>query len=347
MMKVNSRYMSAAMSDELHRRLSNFVEWIATESEHEDDLRERAKRIRDSIGAKAKDDDLVIRSTPASGSFVTRTGLRRHMRGVSEVEGQDVDVPFVVSPKTKDEERLETLLPRFEKYARESYPDTERETTKSSVRLKFADKVNYDLVPMFATKDAERQIIARSDGERRETSVQRHVEFVKARTEKSKATSGRVAFNDMVRLLKWWRCFREAEARTIKDMPSFLVNLVAAHAFDQRGVRGTYGETIADWFGFLARVVRKRVSVCFEDFVHAPSAASCEKWAVYDPVNADNNVVDKWSGVMCDELADWIEDSRDALYEAIEAFNDERENEGVECLVRVFGAPIRHHSEVD
>ncbi len=68
---------------------------------------------------------------------------------------------------------------------------------------------------------------------------------------------------------------------------------------------------------------------------------------MYDPVNADNNVVDKWSGVMCDELADWIEDSRDALYEAIEAFNDERENEGVECLVRVFGAPIRHHSEVD
>jgi hypothetical protein len=335
------------MSDELHRRLSNFVEWIAPESDREDQLRQRRKSICDSIGAKAQDDALVVRSTPASGSFATRTGLRRHMRGKSEVEGQDVDVPFVVSPKTKDEERLETLLPRFEKYARESYPDTERETTKSSVRLKFPDQVNYDLVPMFATKDAERQTIVRSDGERRETSVQKHADFVNARTHKSKAAPGRVAFNDMVRLLKWWRCFREAEARTIKDMPSFLVNLLAAHAFDHRGVRPAYGETIADWFGFLARVVRKRENVFFEDFTPAPGAGPGEKWAVYDPVNADNNVVDKWSGVMCDELADWLEDSRDAMYEAIAAFDDERESDGIECLVRTFGAPIRHHSDAE
>jgi hypothetical protein len=335
------------MSDALYRRLSNFVAWIATDSEREDDLRDRANGIRDSIGAKAKDDSLVVRATPTSGSFATRTGLRRHMRGDSEVEGQDVDVPFVIAPKAKDEERLEALLPRFDKYAREAYPDTKRETTNSSVKLKFADKVNYDLVPMLATKDPERQIIVRSDGERRETSVQKHVEFVRARTRKSNATPGCVAFNDIVRLLKWWRCFREGEARTIKEVPSFLINLLAAHAFDQRGVRTTYGVTIADWFGFLARIVRKHEKIAFNDFTAAPSAASSETWAVYDPINPDNNVVDRWSGVMCDELADWLEESRDAMYEAISAFDDERENDGLECLVRVFGAPIRHHSEAD
>jgi hypothetical protein len=269
------------------------------------------------------------------------------MRGDSEVEGQDVDVPFVIAPKTKDEERLEALLPRFDKYARGAYPDTKRETTKSSVSLKFVDKVNYDLVPMLATKDPERQIIVRSDGERRETSVQKHVEFVRARTRKSKARPGHVAFNDMVRLLKWWRCFREAEARTIKEVPSFLINLLAAHAFDRRSVRATYGETIADWFGFLARIVRKRGKITFDDFAAAVSAAPGQNWEVYDPINPDNNVVDKWSGVMCDELADCLEESRDAMYEAISAFDDERENDGVECLVRVFGVPIRHHSEAE
>ncbi len=335
------------MSDALHYRLSNFVAWIVTDTERDDDLRDRANRIRDSIGAKAKDDCLVVRATPTSGSFATRTGLRRHMRGDSEVEGQDVDVPFVIAPKTKDEERLEALLPRFDKYARGAYPDTKRETTKSSVSLKFADKVNYDLVPMLATKDPERQIIVRSDGERRETSVQKHVEFVRARTRKSKALPGHVTFNDMVRLLKWWRCFREAEARTIKEVPSFLINLLAAHAFDQRSVRATYGETIADWFGFLARIVRKRGKITFDDFAAAVSAAPGQNWEVYDPINPDNNVVDKWSGVMCDELADWLEESRDAMYEAISAFDDERENDGDECLVRVFGVPIRHHSEAE
>jgi hypothetical protein len=333
------------MSDVLHRRLSDFVVWIATDSERENDLRDRASNIRESIRAKASQDSLVVRATPTSGSFATRTGLRRHMRGDSEVEGQDVDVPFVIAPATKDEERVEALLPRFDKYARESYPDTERETTKSSIKLKFADKVNYDLVPMFATKDPERQIIVRSDGERRETSVQKHVEFVRGRTRKSNSTPGPVAFNDVVRLLKWWRCFLEAEARTIGEVPSFLITLLAAHAFDQRGVRATYGETMADWFGFLARIVRRRGKISFEDFVSASPATAGQQWTVYDPINPDNNVVDKWKGVMIEELADWLEDSRDAMYEAIAAFDDERENDGVELLVRVFGAPIRHHSE--
>lgn len=340
-----SRRAESPQRGTLHGRLAAFVGWIATESEREDELRERATNLRNSISAKAKDDGLVIRSTPTSGSFATRTGLRRHMRGHSEVEGQDVDVPFVVAPKTRDEERLEFLLPRFEKFAREAYPDTERETTKSSVKLKFADKVNFDLVPLFATKDTERQLLVRSDGERRETSVQKHVEFVRARTQKSEREPGRVKFNEMVRLFKWWRYFHQTDARLLTEIPSFLVNLLAAYAFDQRGVKTTYGETIADWMGVLARGVRKRTPISFTDFGATPPVAEDVIWAVHDPVNSDNNLVDKWSGVMCDELADWLEESRDAMYEAIAAFDDDRENDGMDCLVRVFGNPIRHHSE--
>jgi hypothetical protein len=336
---------SSPAGGDLHRRLGTFVEWVATETAREDDLRARAKNIREAIGAKAKADDLTIPSTPTSGSFATRTGLRRHMRGESDVEGQDVDLPFVVSPKKKQEEQLDALLPRFEQYARDAYPDTARETTKSSVKLMFTDKVNFDLVPLFATTDPERQLLVRSDGERRETSVQKHVDFVKTRTAKSNDHPGRVKFNELVRLLKWWRCFRLEGARALTDVPSFLVNLLAAYAFDQRGVQATYGETVADWFGFLARVARKRTRIFFTDFAPAPAASEGRAWSIHDPVNKDNNVVDKWSGLMCDEFADWLEESRDAMYEVIAAFEDERETDGMNGLVRVFGNPIRHHSE--
>lgn len=325
----------------LHARLSNFVDWIAPDPDGRDEVKTRAKNIRSAIRGQAEADGLTIRSTPNSGSFATRSGLRRHMRGHSEVEGQDVDLPFVVSPKNKEEEQLSVLLPRFERYAQASYPDTERETTKSSVKLKFSDKVHFDLVPMFGTSDPERQILVRTDGERRETSVQQHVDFTKSRTEKSNAVAGRVKFNEMQRLLKWWRCFREDDARVLTSVPSFLINLLAAHAFDTRGVQTTYGETIADWFGFLARVVRQRAAVSFA----ATKPVGTATWFVQDPVNATNNVVDKWSGLMCDELADWLEEGRDAMYEAIAAFNDGRENDGLECLVRVFGTPVRHHSD--
>ncbi len=330
----------------LHQRLSIFVDWIATQSNREDEIRKQVSNVRDAIIAKAAEDDLVVRSTPNSGSFATRTGLRRHLRGLSEVEGQDVDVPFVISPKTKEDERLEALLPRFEKYARLAYPDTDRDPSKSSVKLKFASNLHYDLVPLLATKDPERQILVRSDGERRETSLQKHADFIKSRTEKSNAVAGRVKFNELVRLFKWWRCFRESQEGTaLTSVPSFLVNLLCAHALDARGVRETYGDTVADWFGFLAHAVRKRDPIYFTDYVAAPAVATAAVWAVYDPVNTDNNVVSNWSGIMCDELAGWLEEGRDAMLDAITALQDDREGDGIESLVQVFGTPIRHHSE--
>jgi len=335
---------SSLARGDLHRRLSTFVEWVATEAAREDDLRARARNIREAVGGKASADNLTIRSTPSSGSFATRTGLRRHMRGESEVEGQDVDLPFVVSPKTQEEEQLAVLLPRFEKYAREAYPDTAQETTKSSVKLKFSDKVNFDLVPLFATPDPERQLLVRSDGERRETSVQKHVDFVKTRTVESNDQAGRVKFNEMVRLLKWWRCFRQASARSLTEVPSFLVNLLAAYAFDHRGVQETYGETLADWLGFLARAARKRTQIFFTDFAPAPTPSVGATWFVHDPVNAANNVVEKWTGLMCDEFADWMEESRDTMYDVLAAFDDDRDGDGMDGLVLIFGTPFRHHS---
>lgn len=325
----------------LHARLSNFVDWIAPNPTTRDEIKTRADNVRRAIRAKAEADKLTIQSTPLSGSFATKTGLRRHMRGASEVEGQDVDLPFVVSPKTKDEEQLSVLLPRFERYAAQAYPDTERETTKSSVRLKFADKVNFDIVPMFSTVDPEYQILVRQDGERRETSVRQHVAFIRSRNDKSNVIPGRVKFNEMVRLLKWWRCFRQDGARTITEIPSFLMNLLAAHAFDTQQLGDKYGESVADWFGFSARVVRNRSSIVF----HPSGSIGSSTWMVQDPVNANNNAADKWSGVMCDELADWLEESRDQMYEAIVSFTDRRETDGMNALARVFGSPILHHSE--
>ncbi len=336
---------SATRSNTLDKRIATFVAWIATEGDREDDIRNRASNVRTAIREQADADGLIVRSTPWAGSFATRTGLRRHMRGDSEVEGQDVDLPFVVSPETDEQQRLTALLPRFERYARNAYPDTARETTKSSVRLLFADKVNFDLVPLLATADPERQILVRADGERRETSVQRHVDFVKSRTDASNRVAGPVRFNELVRLMKWWRCTQQASGGVLTDVPSFLINLLAAHAFDHRGVRATYAATIADWFGFLSRQVRSRTLICFDDYKVAAKVDDNATWTVLDPVNNVNNITAKWRGVMCDELVEWLEAGRDAMHDAITAFGDGRDIEGVEFLVNVFGNSFRNHSE--
>ncbi len=328
----------------LHRRLSTFVDWIATESSTEEVIRRQADEIRGRIKGKAKDDGLTVRSTPNAGSFAKRTGLRRHLQGDSDVEGQDVDLPFVISPKTKDDEEVERLLDRFEGYARESYPNTQRERTKSSVKLKFVGtKLAYDLVPMLATDTEDEQLLLRDGGERRRTSVQKNIEFIVSRTRSSNVLPGRVKFNECVRLMKWWREFRVASADTLHDVPSFVVELLAAKAYDTQSVAETYAETLARWFAFLADLVSRRAAVVFTDFVPAP-ATTTGNWAVLDPVNPENNAVSSFTGLQIDELTGWFADGRDAWGRALGADLRQEDAASLAALIELFGTPMRHHN---
>jgi hypothetical protein len=328
----------------LHRRLSAFVEWIATEPATEDAIRRQAEEVRSRIKGKAVDDALTVRSTPNGGSFAKRTGLRRHLHGDAEVDGQDVDLPFVVSPKTKDDENVDRLLDRFDGYAKASYPDTPRSRSKCSVKLDFvASKLSFDLVPMLATNVDDEQLLLREGGERRRTSVQKNIEFVVSRTRSSNEITGRVKFNECIRLMKWWREFRVANAQTLTELPSFVVELLAAKAYDTQSVKETYAETLARWFAFLADVVAKRTPVIFTDFARPP-ATTVGAWSVLDPVNPENNAASKWTGYQIDELADWFATGRDSWGRALGADLRGNDAASLAALVEIFGTPILHHA---
>src|SRR6516165_4589268 len=116
-----------------HRRLAAFVDWIKAERDTREAIHKQAADIRRIITGQATADGLVVTATPEAGSFAKHTGLRRHMRGNSEIEGQDVDLPFVVKPTAKDGDRIGELLRRFDTYAGNSYPNTPSEVTASSV----------------------------------------------------------------------------------------------------------------------------------------------------------------------------------------------------------------------
>jgi Second Messenger Oligonucleotide or Dinucleotide Synthetase domain len=329
-----------------HRWLTSFVDWIRPDSATEETIRTQADEIRRRIVGKARSDGLVVRSTPWSGSFAKRTGLRRHMRGDHEVEGQDVDLPFVVSPETADGETIDSLLDRFERYARESYPDTSRNPTKSSIRLDFKrTKLSYDLVPMLAVDgNDEAQTLLRSDGARRRTSVQKHIQFVRTRTAKSNDQEGRVKFNEGVRLVKWWREMRQSGSSALSEVPTIVIDLLCAMAFDQLGVYMTYTETLSRWFGHIAHVVRQRKRVDFSDFSDPTGQANSGFWTVLDPVNTENNVVPTaWKNLQLQELAGWFEEARDGMARVIAADTAGDEPEAREELVALFGNAIKDH----
>jgi hypothetical protein len=329
---------------DLHAWISFFVDWLAPEAGHEDAIREQADEVRTRIRRQADADGLTVRSTPNSGSFAKRTGLRRHQRGDTIVEGQDVDLPFVVSPTTDEDEKLDSLLDRFDRYAAGSYPKTKRDRTKSSVVLDFVGTgLRYDLVPMLAVKGTDKeQILIRRDGERRRTSVQQHIEFVRSRTTRSQDQPGRVKFNECVRLMKWWRCIREGASNSGLEVQSFLIDLLAATAFDRCGVEPTYAATLAKWFSYLAHVVRTRTSVVFTDFAKpAPPAGTL--WAVIDPVAAGNNIVSNWAGYEIEELAEWFEEARDSWARILRMSAQGQNSACLTELEALFGSAFRAH----
>ncbi|WP_224371730.1 CBASS oligonucleotide cyclase [Hyalangium versicolor] len=331
----------------LHRRMSAFVDWIRTDEAKVETIRKQSAEIRSRIRGQADKEGLTVRSTPNSGSFEKKTGLRRHLQGESEVEGQDIDLPFVISPHDEDGKKIDELLNRFARYAAISYPETSRTETRSSIQLDFVGtKLRYDLVPMLAVPgDNESQILLRKNGEERRTSVQKHIDFVTRRTGESNNLPGRVKFNECVRLVKWWREFRQVNARVLKDVPSIVLDLMCAHAYDHLRVRETYAETLAQWFSYLAAAVQKRQRVAFNDFGPFPAVNSAAVWEVLDPVNPNNNIVSPWNNFQVEEFGEWLEESCDILHRAIAADLRGDDVASMVSLVELFGNPFKHHCE--
>ena len=327
----------------IHVRMKNFVKWIAPEKETRDTIKKQSDEIRGRIKGKAEEDGLTIMSMPYSGSFAKKTGLRRHYRGESEIEGQDVDIPFVV--KKDKETEFEPLIKRFEKYCKASYPDTKRTPTKSSVKMEFVGtKLSYDIVPMFGTNDPEKQILIRENGDIITTSIQKHIDFIKSRTKESDDKDGIVKFNDCIRLLKWWREYKlQKSSGSIDDVPSFLIDLLAAKAYGKCGVDTTYPQTLANWFSYLSFVVKSRETIWFNDFYKTPKPDTTKAWNVLDPVMPDNNVVKNWQGYQIDELAAWLQEAAELMNKAMGANDDSDDVRSLENLKLIFGKIFESH----
>lgn len=336
------------MTNTLDTRISNFIKWIRPDPDTMEDARKQRDEVRDRIRGRAEDDGLTVRSTPSSGSFAKGTGLRRHMRGGAEHEGQDIDCPFVVSRKDEDGDALTGLLGRFERYAKQSYPKTPRERTKSSVKLSFVEsRRNFDLVPMLAVDgNDEEQILLRGNGERRRTSIQRHTTFICNRTKLSREVRGPVGFNDCVRLAKWWREYQVTQSKILTAVPTFLIDLLCAKAFDEMSVQASYAATLQTWFDKIDAYARERCVVGFDDYAIAQPEKIDAAWKVIDPVNGRNNAVPtSWGGIDIDELRDWARSARDKIQQAIAYDLRGREAAAVAMMAEVFGPSFENHSE--
>ena len=116
----------------LHKRITTFVDWTKPEPAKREEIKDRSNKAREKIKSKAQSEEygLVIVSTPNAGSFTTKTGLRRHFRGDAEVEGLDVDLPFVIQDN-KDDLQTPCWLCIINKVALDSLHDPDGKFTSN------------------------------------------------------------------------------------------------------------------------------------------------------------------------------------------------------------------------
>lgn len=334
----------------IHGLVKKFVKWIAPESDTRDKIYKQADEIREKIKKRAEDDGLIVKSMPFSGSFERHTGLRRYMRGHAAVEGQDIDISFILDPKDKDGNTLGCVVDRFERYAKDAYPDSDVSSTKSSATINFtSSKLRYDLVPLFETSKKDIQILKRTNGEERPTSVVKHIDFTKKRTKASEQIDGVVKYNECIRLIKWWKYEQQEHSNIFgnesgdEKIPSFLLDLLCAAAYDSRSVDQTYAATLAMWFGFLANVVRNRKDVVFSSLEGSNHSGAL--WKVIDPIDNTNNIVSTWNNAKINELARLFENARDEINRAIRYDEEGDDNSCMRSLVKLFGNSFENNTK--
>lgn len=335
----------------IHKRLKCFVAYIAPDPNKRDEVKRQAEEVRNCIERHAKSDGYVILSSPNSGSFATSTGLRRSLQGTDEVEGQDIDIAFILKDEDKDGNPIGCLVHVFEDYLKKCWPKSpDIGSTKSSATIAFtSSKLRYDAVPLIKTKRKNIQKLIRTNSEERQSSVEKHKEFIKKRNKSSNEIEGVVKFNQCVRLIKWWKYQRQAESSIFgneerdEKVPSFLINLLCAKAYDELGVEATHADTLKTWFSFLAHVVRNKLRIDFDDFISNHKITNPSNWTVIDPMDDTNNITKNWSEHKIDELATWFEKGRDKIMEAIRRDEEDDDSGSLNCLVELFGNSIKNH----
>lgn len=343
--------MNISTQSNIHRRFKCFVKFIAPEDDKRDAIARQADEIRDCIEAKAKEDGYTVIASRYSGSFSKASGLRRHLQGNDEVEGQDIDIGFILKDEDSNGNPLGCMIHKFEQYLRsnKAWEKSDIGHTKSSATISFKGSKNqFDAVPLIETGRKNIQKLIRTDGLERQSSVKQQTEFFQARTASSHKIDGVVRFNECVRLVKWWRYQRQSDSGVFGNgnndpkVPSFLLDLLCAAAYDSESVCETYAETLARWFGFLAHTVRNCHEIIFSDFIKRHQSRAWARWKVIDPMDDTNNVVKNWPDYKIDELAEWFEKGRDEMMRAIRYDGDGDDVASLKSLVALFGNSIKN-----
>ena len=225
--------------------------------------------------------DIKISKIKKAGSYAKHTMLRK-----TSVDSIDVDVVMFVKREDTDFPDLESLISIISDLLLEQYPTKpvkdfaiQQKATTVSFR---GTGLNVDIVPVIEDpyRDEFGWQYDKKDGSFFETCPTGQVEFIQERVKLDKH------FRKLIRLAKKWRNHIE-----LKELKSYLIELIMAHILDKHGAIGTIEERFQKFLLFIVQSELKEV-ISFSHIVDK-SQFSNDSVVILDPFCDKNNVANR------------------------------------------------------
>lgn len=298
-----------------------------------DDLtgyRAQANRLREKLEKHiAENPDYGLIKMRSAGSVAKGTALKTI---------NDMDLALYVK-KSEAPFAESDLLRWTAERLREAYPNHPADKIcpgHHAVTISFSGSgLDVDVVPVLYEGETDDigYLIVPWSGQRVKTSVTQHLQFIRTRKD-----AAPFDFAQVVRLAKWWVRRR----RKLDDdfrFKSFMVELICAHLADLGTDFSDYPSALEQFFAYIVKTeLTERIA--FDDFydaseLPAPTAAEIE---IFDPVNAENNVAERYTRVQRLAIVSAADEALSAISEASFATTKGR---AVDCWQSILGPSFR------
>lgn len=272
--------------------------------------RAQVRNLRKQLEKKISEDpDYGLVKMLHSGSVRKGTALKTT---------SDMDVAVYVKSSAAPTGTDRELIAWMEARLKEAFPsldDDQFEPQDHCVTLTFGGSgLAVDAVPVIYEGEPDNvgYLINKNTGDRMLTSVTRHIEFIQSRKDKHPND-----FAQVVRFAKWW--VKEMKRKHGVDFrfKSFMVELIFAHLSDTGQSFNDHVTGLEAFFDYIVNTeLKQRIS--FTDFYASGKLPSTTGAVIeiFDPVNADNNVAQRYTDAHRQQIVEAAEQAADAIAEA-------------------------------
>lgn len=313
-----------------HKEIAQFaIDKVNLPKDKADAYREQVGRVRSKVKLYLDEHpDFALKKVLLSGSLAKGTALRTL---------NDIDMACYIKGSEAPEDVTELVNYLAEKL-RKAFPNMSSDQITAdtySVTISFKGSgLDVDVVPILYYDDPNWYgcLINQDDGSLLETSIPRHLEFI--RTRKIKQAQH---FAQVIRLTKFWVRKIKSENQNFR-FKSFMVELIMAKLLDKGQDFSDYPEALQSFFTYLATSGLKELIV-FDDYYSLSQIPTyVDPVRIIDPVNAKNNAAKLYTAANVETIIEAAIDAGDAIDSALMATTKEKT---VYYWQKVFGTSFQ------